>query len=224
MNHEWDGLAEWWLDELNTDLTYETTVVPLILRMLGSRSGVIVDVGCGNGHVMSQLADRSDVRVYGCDINQDLLGQAQAHGPVVRVDLPRMPFGTASADGAIVVLSFEHLDDAIFDELARVVRPGGFLATVANHPFITAAGASSVIDPTDGEIFWRPGSYLEAGETHEEAGDRTVTFKHRPFGEFLTVAAAASWALDELVEIPFQPGGLPDAGLPRLVGARWIRG
>ena len=80
MNHEWDGLAEWWLDELNTDLTYETTVVPLILRMLGSRSGVIVDVGCGNGHVMSQLADRSDVRVYGCDIIRICLDRLKLTG------------------------------------------------------------------------------------------------------------------------------------------------
>lgn len=223
MSHEWDELAEWWLDELDTDPTYQAVVVPLILRMLGGRAGVIVDVGCGNGHVMSHLADLPGVVVHGCDVNQDLLRRANGHGPVFRVELPRMPLGSGSVDGTVVVLSFEHFDDAIFTELARVVRHGGFLAAVANHPFITAPGASSVIDPTDGEVFWRPGSYLAAGETVEEAGDRTVTFKHRPLGELLTAAAAAGWALDELVEVPFESGGLPDAGLPRLIGARWIR-
>lgn len=222
MTNEWDHLEDWWRQELDSDPTYDQVVVPLILDMVGPGAGRVLDVGCGNGRIMRELTGRG-FEAVGCDINASLLGEARSAGPVIRVDLPSIPLRTGSVDGVVVVLSFEHFADAVFDELARVIRPGGWMASVVNHPFVTARGAASVIDPTDGEVFWRPGSYLEAGANPEDVGDRTVTFQHRPMGEFLTVAADAGFALAELREVPFAPGGLPDAGLPRLMGVRWTR-
>jgi len=84
------------------------------------------------------------------------------------------------------------------------------------------------VDPTDGELFWRWGTYLADGSTEEPAGDEQVTFFHRPLAGLLNAAAAAGWALDRTVEQPV--AGAPEdrllsaqSHIPRLLGLRWIR-
>ena len=85
--------------------------------------------------------------------------------------------------GAYCVLVLEHIPDheAFFAATARVVRPGGALALVTNHPSWTAPGSTPITD-TDGEILWRPGDYFSAGHSVEPAGDGTVVFHHRSMG------------------------------------------
>ena len=222
MSREWDELADWWLTELESDPTYEQVVVPLLLDLVAADRGTVLDVGCGNGRIMARLKG-GELHPIGCDLNFSLLADASRVGSVIRVHLPGIPLRDASIDGAVVVLSFEHFSDEIFTELARVIRPGGWMAAVANHPFVTAPGSASVIDPTDGEVFWRPGTYLERGETIEDADGRPVTFLHRPLGNLLSLAADAGFLLTTLREVPLEAGGLPDAGLPRLIGVRWAR-
>lgn len=222
MSREWDSLAEWWLLELESDPTYEQVVVPLLLDLVAADRGTVLDVGCGNGRIMAMLKD-GDLHPIGCDVNSTLLKDASRVAPVMQVELPGVPLRDGSLDGGVVVLSFEHFSDEIFVELARVIRSGGWLAAVANHPFVTAPGSASVIDPTDGEVFWRPGTYLERGSTLEDADGQPVTFIHRPLGQLLNVAADAGFALTTLREEPLDAGGLPDAGLPRLIGVRWTR-
>ena len=222
MSREWDDLADWWLTELESDPTYEQVVVPLLLHLVAADRGTVLDVGCGNGRIMAQLQG-GEFEPVGCDLNATLLKNASLLAPVMRVDLPGIPLRDGAIDGAVVVLSFEHFSDEIFAELARVIRPGGWMAAVANHPFVTAPGSASVIDPTDGEVFWRPGTYLDRGETIEDADGQSVTFIHRPLGHLLGVAADAGFSLTTLREVPLEAGGLPDAGLPRLIGVRWAR-
>jgi SAM-dependent methyltransferase len=130
------------------------------------------------------------------------------------------------------VLVLEHIDDleTLFAETARVVRHGGTFTLVVNHPQITAPGAAPVVDPIDGEVYWRWGRYLEAGSTDEPAGDSTVTFHHRTMAGLLGAAADSGWVLGAISE-----RGLPEhsadgdplmelqRGLPRLLGVRWWR-
>ncbi len=222
MNREWDDLADWWLTELESDPTYEHVVVPLLLDLVAADRGTVLDVGCGNGRIMAMIKG-GELHPIGCDLNATLLANASRVAPVMRVDLPGIPLRDGSIDGTVVVLSFEHFSDEIFSELARVIRPGGWMAAVLNHPFVTAPGSASVVDPTDGEVFWRAGTYLDKGSTIEDADGQPVTFIHRPLGQLLTVAADAGFALTTLREVPLDAGGLPDAGLPRLIGVRWAR-
>ena len=223
VTHEWDRLADWWRSELRTDPAYEQAVVPLVSGMFEHLSGHVLDVGCGDGRIMGLLAECEGVVPIGCDINRSLLGEAQTHGSVFQAQLPGVPLADASLGGAIVVLAFEHFEDPVFGDLGRIIASGGSLVSVVNHPFITAPGSSSVIDPTDGEVFWRPGAYATSGRTVEDADGAPVTFIHRPLGTLLNLASAAGFSLDELNEVGLDAVGLPDAGLPRLIGVRWTR-
>ena len=81
---EWEGLADWWIDELEADPIYALDVIPLALELLGDRRGVALELGCGDGQVMRAVAGR----VVGTDISQQLLRRAAVQGPVVRGRLP----------------------------------------------------------------------------------------------------------------------------------------
>jgi SAM-dependent methyltransferase len=128
------------------------------------------------------------------------------------------------------VLVIEHLPDVVdlFEEVARVLEPGGVCALVMNHPAYTAAGAGPVVDMSDGEILWRWGAYFEQGSAPEPAGEGSVVFHHRPLSEVLNAAASGGLILERLDERGFSPEAIArDPALigqehfPRLLGVRW---
>lgn len=226
---DWDELADWWVEEV-ADPAYAEEVVPLTLDLLDARPGErLLDVGCGEGQVLRAVAERG-ADVVGVDGS---LALARRAGRAVVDRLPGLAaIGDATLDGAFVVLVLEHVPDPapVFAALARVVRPGGHLVVVANHPVFTAPEGAPVTDPTDGEVFWRPGRYLDDGHTDEPAGEGTLRFHHRPMGHLLTVAADAGWSLERLIERGAGPGQVRrdptlagQAHIPRLLGARWGR-
>lgn len=221
MTGEWDALAEWWVGEVATDPAYQEAVLPMADRLCPD--GRILEVGCGEGQVLRKLAKRTRT-VVGLEPNPVLAGAASSVAPVVRARLPDLAcIRPESFDGAVVVLVLEHLDalEPVFAALGSVVRPNGMLTAIINHPAVTAPGAAAVIDPRDGELFWRWGNYLQPGTTVEQAGSTIVTFFHRPLAEILTAAASAGWSLEWAEERAW-----PDddtTGAPRLMGLSWRR-
>lgn len=218
----WEHLAGWWLEEVS-DSAYGEVVTPLLIEVLEGvdRGGVVADLGAGNGRVIPEVATTLAAQVVGVELVHDLAQRADA--PVVVSRLPVIPFVAGSLDGAYAVLVLEHLEDheAFFTETARVVRPGGFLAVVSNHPVWTAPGSTPIADH-DGEILWRPGRYFQSAATTEPAGGSEVVFHHRSMAEILNAAASAGWDLQVMVERPHHDEGA-DPGVPRLVGIRWAR-
>ena len=135
-----------------------------------------------------------------------------------------------SLDGAYTSLVFEHLADLplMFREAYRVVKLGGVLVTVMNHPFYAAPDSGPVIDPTDGELFWRWGKYLSNGKTAEPAGNGSVTFYHRSLSVLLNMATDSGWVLECMTErgIAFGSDSLlaQQQEIPRLLAVRWKEG
>jgi SAM-dependent methyltransferase len=224
---DWEHLTDWWVREV-TDPAYAEEVIPLAVDLVGPLPNLrLLDIGCGEGQVMRAMAGRG-ADVVGLDATEDL---ARLAGRAFVAALPSLEaVRSASVDGAYVVLVLEHLDDVtpFFSEARRVVRDGGGLTVVVNHPFYSAPGAVAVTDPVDMEILWRPGTYLDDGYSDEPAGGDTIRFHHRPLGRLLTLAAEAGWSLDRLVEAGVGPGQVrrdptyaSQVHIPRLLGARW---
>ena len=224
----WSNHADWWLEEIEHDPAYEELVLPLTRDLvMSSRPTVVLDVGCGEGRLGRALG----CHVIGLDLNIELLRHTGPDSLVVRGSLPRLDcIRGSSFDAAVVSLVLEHIPDhtTLLRETARVVRPGGVLALVINHPVFTAPGSAPIYD-TDGEMLWRPGEYFGNGYTDEPAGNSTVRFHHRSMADLLNAAAAAGWSLDHMVEIGVtddqirrNPELADQRHIPRLLGCRWI--
>ena len=234
---DWNRLAGWWVSEADHP-AYQEEVIPLFRRMLRTAPGeVLLDLGCGDGRIQDLVRDMAGapgVVTVGVDLSPELARAAARRHPVVRSRLPDLGcIRDGAADGAYVVLVLEHIRDTgrFYAEVARVVRPGGRLTMVINHPVYTAPGSGPVIDPADGELFWRFGRYLSPGASSEPAGDGQVEFRHRPIGMLLTAAASAGWLLEEVREQGVGPAAAArddllgrHGDIPHLMGLRWRRG
>ena len=102
---------------------------------------VVLDVAAGTAGVSLQIARRTGARVVGLDLSRPMLTQAArnvtAAGANDRVTLvnagaERLPFADASVDALTFTYLLRYVSDpqAVLAELARVVRPGGTMASL----------------------------------------------------------------------------------------------
>jgi demethylmenaquinone methyltransferase/2-methoxy-6-polyprenyl-1,4-benzoquinol methylase len=92
----------------------------------GSR---VADLACGTGDLCRELVAQDLVPV-GFDLSYGMLANARTDVPLAQADILRLPVPDASLDGATCGFALRNLVElrAFFDELARVVRPGGRIA------------------------------------------------------------------------------------------------
>ncbi|MBF6554593.1 MAG: class I SAM-dependent methyltransferase [Acidimicrobiales bacterium] len=113
----------------------------MVDHIVPHRPGLVLDVASGPAGVALQLADRSSARVVGVDLTLDMLRQGErnvAHrGMVERVQLvagraEQMPFAGGTFDALTFTYLLRYVDDpqATLIELARVVKPGGAVASL----------------------------------------------------------------------------------------------
>jgi ubiquinone/menaquinone biosynthesis C-methylase UbiE len=95
-----------------------------------------LDVGCGTGHHLADLAARG-FDVAGVDGSTEMLEEARRANPGIELmlaDVDSLPFGDGSFDLILCIEVLRYLADPqrCVEEMARVLRPGGTcLATAA---------------------------------------------------------------------------------------------
>jgi demethylmenaquinone methyltransferase/2-methoxy-6-polyprenyl-1,4-benzoquinol methylase len=120
------------------------------VRELGlPRGSRVLDLAAGTGDLCRELA-RSGHRPIGVDLSFGMLAAARTDAPLVQGDALRLPVPDGSVDGATCGFALRNLAElpAFFDELARVVRPGGRI------------GLLEVSEPANPVLRWGHGVYF----------------------------------------------------------------
>lgn len=200
---DYDDFAAAYAKENESGLFNAYYARPEVVRLAGDVSGRrVLDAGCGSGP-LAETFIAGGAEVTGFDVSsamvdlarQRLGGAADLH--VADLAEP-LPFADAGFDDAIASLVLHYLQDWTLPlaELRRVLKPGGRLFVVVNHP-----AAYAIVYP-EADYF----AVTRYSEDYVFDG-RTVwlTFWHRPLHAMADAFAAAGFRIATISEPPPSP-------------------
>ena len=90
---------------------------------------LVADLACGTGDLCRELAAAGH-RPFGADLSAGMLSEARTDAPLVLADVLQLPVRDGSLDGVTSGFALRNVASlqALLDEIARVVRPGGRIA------------------------------------------------------------------------------------------------
>jgi ubiquinone/menaquinone biosynthesis C-methylase UbiE len=141
------------IDEIEVDAVRELAVGKKVL-----------EAGCGTGLVLSRLAQVAK-EAHGFDLSAGMVEKARARGlSVVLGSVTQVPFKDETFDFVCSFKVLAHVPDitTALAELARVTRPGGYLALEFYNPFSLRYAAKRIAGPgrisedrTEADVFTR---------------------------------------------------------------------
>ena len=230
----WGGVAGWY-DELleeGSDTYQSAVILPNLLRLAAPRAGMrLLDLACGQGFFSRAFA-AAGADVVGADLGEELVERARAHAaggtaaPRVAYHVApsdKLPFlKDASFDAVTIVLAIQNIERyrETFAEASRLLRAGGKLFIVMNHPAFRIPRRSGWGYDEAGKIqYRRVDGYLseaaieivmepgKAAASASQKGDKsgkaaaamTVSF-HRSLQAYMKALEKAGFALARLEE------------------------
>jgi demethylmenaquinone methyltransferase / 2-methoxy-6-polyprenyl-1,4-benzoquinol methylase len=188
-----------------------------VSRIQATPDSSVLDVATGTARVALELVRRTGARVVGLDqshemlrVGLDAVRQARFDDRIALVlgQAEHLPFPDASFDHLMFTYLLRYVDDpaATLRELARVVRPGGTVASlefyVPAHPVLRAAWLlyTRALLPAAGGLasrewfhtgrflgpsisgFWRRYPLAEQGKMWQDAGVERVRYRPMSLG------------------------------------------
>ncbi len=211
----WGNVASWY-DELlskDTDSYQAKVILPNLLRLLEIKKGEnILDLACGQGFFSREFV-RAGANVIGVDIAAELITIAKKNAP------KEAEFMVSSADHLsgladklfdkiVVVLAIQNIEnlEGTLRECARVLKPGGKLYFVMNHPVFRIPQKSGwEFDEKKKIQFRRVDEYLSESRTAiemhpgQKEGEQTVSF-HRSLQVYFKMFRKNNFAVTRLEE------------------------
>jgi demethylmenaquinone methyltransferase/2-methoxy-6-polyprenyl-1,4-benzoquinol methylase len=143
VRHMFDAIAPKY-DRLNRIISFRLDVrwrKRAVRDLALARGSRVLDLASGTGDLCIDLA-RVGVRPVSMDLSFGMLSADRSGAPRVQTDILRLPVPDASVDGVTCGFALRNLADlpTFFDEIGRVVRPGGRIAlldvSVPRNPVI----------------------------------------------------------------------------------------
>ena len=193
-NTSWEKVAGWYDHLLEGEGTYQKELIlPNLLRLMDIHKGDrVLDLACGQGFFAREFG-KLYAQVTGVDLSSKLIKLAADNTPTnVRFHVARasaLPFiKNRTIDKVAIVLALQNIQDAgdTLRECARVLKPGGMLYAVLNHPaFRVPKSTSWGWDEKEKSQYRRIDKYLSEAKVEIEmhpggkSDQRTLSF-HRP--------------------------------------------
>lgn len=212
----WEHVAEWYDRLLEGDGagTYQKELIlPNLLRLMNLKKGDrVLDLACGQGFFAREFSKIAP-EVIGVDASKSLITLAKERsasaGPKVIdwhvAEAAKLPFlAEGGVDKTVIVLALQNMEDigSVFKECARVVKPGGELFFVLNHPAFRIPKASSWgWDDKEKAQYRRVDRYLSELKVpidmhpgQRSGGGQTLSF-HRPLQSYFKALGKAGFGV-----------------------------
>jgi ubiquinone/menaquinone biosynthesis C-methylase UbiE len=151
----------------------------VVAQLRDHQSARVADVACGTGILADRIErDLHPAAVYGVDMSEGMLKQAQSRSSVVewrRGPAEQLPFDDGALDAVVTTSAFHFFDQpAALREFHRVLSPGGLVAVStlsARQPFLQGPAATK----------WKPAHNPSPAEIRQlfEGAGFTVDDQHR---------------------------------------------
>ena len=149
------------------------------VSLLPPPRGLTLELGCGEGRVVRELATRG-YSIVGLDLSPTLVHAARdadGDGKYLQGDAASLPFADASFELVVAfnsLMDIERMPEAV-QEVARVLRLGGRLCISVTHPM---ADAGKFVSREQDAPFVISGTYLAKRdfEEHVERDGLEMTF------------------------------------------------
>ncbi len=172
---------------------HATLILPNLLRIVAPAPGMkVLEVGCGDGYVANALHE-AGAEVEGSDVAASMVAQAKEANPKIRwyvASADNLSFAKNNFyDKVVVVLALQNIENinGAISEASRVLKSGGELVVVLNHPAFRIPKKSSWGYDESADIQYRRlDAYLTESSAEidmdpgREKGKRTTVSFHRP--------------------------------------------
>ncbi len=192
----YDEVAEWYDATLSGDSPLARLPRETALRLLGSPTGRLLDIGCGGGSHTSAFT-AADWETVGVDVSEAQLQLARDRGcDVVLGRAEALPFEDASFDAAVSLWTHTDVDEwpTAVREARRVVRPGGPFVYIGVHPCFV--GPHSLFVEGRGVPQLHPGWYRRSGRSENAPGISPTGLRARVGATHLPLAGLLQSFLD----------------------------
>lgn len=193
-NTSWDKVAPWYDDLLESgEGTYQKDLIlPNVLRLLDLKKGEsVLDLACGQGFFTREIFKISPT-VAGADLSSELIDLARKQSPkeikfVVAPAEQSSFLADNSVDAILCVLAIQNIRNvsSVFRECSRVLKVGGRMVFVLNHPAFRVPKRSSWGMDSEKKIqYRRVDEYISESEIGIEmhpgatSSVATVSFHH----------------------------------------------
>ena len=215
----WGGVAEWYDDllEQNPDSYQKNVLMPNLIRIVDPKPGIaILDVACGQGYFSRAFA-QNGADVVASDISSELVEKAKAYPGTAGIEYYVAPadnlsfMGDESMDVVTIILALQNIENlqGTFAEARRVLKKGGKLVFVVNHPAFRIPQRSDWgWDDEESAQYRRLDAYMSdaqikidmtPGEKDTKKKKFTVSF-HRPLQVFFKHLNKSGLAVTRLEE------------------------
>lgn len=213
----WNANAAAWTDlsRAGFDRYRDLVNTPAFFRLLPPVDGLTcLDLGCGEGHNTRLLAGQG-ARVAALDVAESFItaaaGQDRSQIRYTVGDGAALPFRAAAFDAVTAFMSLMDVADPerTLGEVARVLRPGGFVQFSVLHPVISAPAGRWVNDESGVRQARAVGDYFYEGPLTEtwifsaapaELRDRyqpfTITYARRTMTGWLSAVLGAGLVIE----------------------------
>ena len=210
----WGKHAGWYSGVVEEKGSYQKDVIlPGVLKMLGLKnSAAVLDIACGEGFFTREFY-KAGANALGVDAGPELIEIAKKKSPkevLYRVaDAKSLSFLNDGAfDAATIILALQNIDNIapVLKEAHRILRKGGRMVVVLNHPVLRIPKLSAWgWDEGQRLQYRRLNGYMSELKLpiQMHPGDRPedVTWSfHRPLQTYFKALNVAGFAIDDLEE------------------------